>query len=177
MRLQGRGYGVDTGGLADGADLIESNGLKLCAPGPKGRTWGTGNCGGWKGYRADAFAARSIKRATSFGLEIYTAWLADEADVPDRLGVRRSDGRRQKRDRCGRRGNEFPGHRTLLRPTPSIAQRQFHEYQIRLKFLWILEVGRTVPESKLAVHVDGLGQQVPGVEPHQLKAVRSRGVD
>jgi hypothetical protein len=28
------------------------------------------------GHRANAFAARSIKRATSFGLEIYAAWLA-----------------------------------------------------------------------------------------------------
>src|ERR1700722_19361129 len=28
-----------------------------------------------RGYGADAFAARSIKRATSFGLGIYTAWL------------------------------------------------------------------------------------------------------
>ena len=28
---------------------------------------------GWKSYWADAFAARSIKRATSFGLEIYAA--------------------------------------------------------------------------------------------------------
>jgi hypothetical protein len=31
--------------------------------------------------RADAFAARSIKRATSSGLETYTAWLAGTSTV------------------------------------------------------------------------------------------------
>ena len=34
-----------------------------------------------EGYWADAFAARSIKRATSSGLETYTAWLAGTSMV------------------------------------------------------------------------------------------------
>jgi hypothetical protein len=44
------------------------------------------------GYRADAFAARSIKRATSSGLETYTAWLAATSIVslPARLAMLRS---------------------------------------------------------------------------------------
>jgi hypothetical protein len=47
---------------------------------------------GWKGYGADAFAARSIKRATSSGLETYTAWLAGTSIVslPARLAMLRS---------------------------------------------------------------------------------------
>jgi hypothetical protein len=48
----------------------------------RSRTWGfLANRGGWKGYWADAFAARSIKRATSSGLETYTAWLAGTSIV------------------------------------------------------------------------------------------------
>ena len=44
------------------------------------------------GYGADAFAARSIKRATSSGLETYTAWLAGTSIVslPARLAMLRS---------------------------------------------------------------------------------------
>ena len=50
------------------------------------------NRGGWKGYWADAFAARSIKRATSLGLEINTAWLAviSVTLAPARLYIERS---------------------------------------------------------------------------------------
>jgi hypothetical protein len=48
--------------------------------------------GGWNGYWADAFAACSIKRATSSGLETYTAWLAGTSIVslPARLAMLRS---------------------------------------------------------------------------------------
>src|SRR5271163_1525514 len=44
------------------------------------------------GHRADAFAARSIKRATSFGLEIYAAWLAGTSiiSLPACLAMLRS---------------------------------------------------------------------------------------
>src|ERR1700691_2011299 len=44
------------------------------------------------GQRADAFAARSIKRATSFGLEIYAAWLDGTSiiSLPARLAILRS---------------------------------------------------------------------------------------
>src|SRR5260370_21861955 len=50
------------------------------------------NRGGWKAYWADAFAARSIKRATSSGLETYTAWLPGTSIVslPARLAMLRS---------------------------------------------------------------------------------------